>query len=530
MAKSLCQQFQNCRLIENAVDPQNKTFRDKGIWYLTPKGLCILQDFCVRTEVDLATLRKHFTHMEVIHLVHLERNIDNDQLVLNLATASIIFRVMMTNLPLDGELPAASHTNASSNSSWSSNTSSSASSAVSTGTSSSSHSINAPFAMSASVTHGDSRVHMLSNYLLTLSKSSSRMNQPKTAKTMRTTFSSQMCCDWLLDFTTVSCREEAETITQEFVKHGWLEFQDSKHYTLPLKSSKATVFVVTEKGKQAVSDSIKQATAAITVNQPAVPERIKHGGLVRSRSNTLEKPDEKTTLQEILNEDTNKVIVTTERQDDDSDTTSIADSHTQDTKESNSARLKIILENAKLRSPFKDFLRANFCEENLDFWIDYNNLKRKCTNQSPALPSKYQQGLLEDAYDIWSTYLAPGSSCELNVEHSLCQEMARIVQSVVTVIPAYNNQGSPTIVVTAASASQSLRLILKLFDRVNDHICRLMASDSVPKFVKTEKYRRIIDSIERNERKKQKELKDLTDSLRNMETVSDTESAKTEAS
>jgi hypothetical protein len=40
-----------------------------------------------------------------------------------------------------------------------------------------------------------------------------------------------------------------------------------------------------------------------------------------------------------------------------------------------------------------------------------------------------------------------------------------------------------------------------------------MAPDSVPKFIKTEKYRKIIDSIER---KKQKELNELTDSLRKM--------------
>jgi hypothetical protein len=89
--------------------------------------------------------------------------------------------------------------------------------------------------------------------------------------------------------------------------------------------------------------------------------------------------------------------------------------------------------------------------------------------------------------------------------------MARIVNSVVTVVPAYPGQGKPTILITAASASQSLRMMLKLFDRVNEHICRLMASDSVPKFVKTEKYRKIIDAIEKSERKKQKDDLDSND-------------------
>ena len=558
MAKSLCQQFQNCRLMENAVDPQNRTFRDKGIWHLTPKGLCVLQDFCVRTEVNMTTLRKHFSHMEAIHLVRLDRNPDDDQLVLNRACVSVIFKVMMTCLPLDGELTSsgnASSMSVSSRQQQQSTTStppSSSTSSVSSATSSSTPSLSAPFAMSSTVSGSDSRVHMLGNYLLTLSKSGRTTTQPKTAKTMRTLFSSQMCCDWLLDYNTVSCREEAEAIAQEFIKYNWIEFQDPKHHSLPLKSSKVSMFVVTDKGKQVVSEPVKQPNSPSISHQLSDRSKITTtSNIVRSRSNTITKEDnepteeEKTTLREILSQDPDSLLITQQSttttddiEDSITNTTSsrppsIAvennSNHTPvDSKESNSARLKIILESAKLRSPFKDFLRANFCEENLDFWIDYNTLRRKCRNQSPALPSQNQKDLLEDAYDIWSTYLAPGSSCELNVEHSLCQEMARIVHSVVTVIPAYPGQGKPTIVITASSASQSLRMMLKLFDRVNEHICRLMASDSVPKFVKTEKYRKIIDSIERNERKKQKELEELTDSLRKMDSTDDLYQTNTE--
>lgn len=552
MAKSLCQQFQNCRLMENAVDPHNRSFRDKGIWHLTPKGLCVLQDFCVRTEVNLATLRKHFSHMEAIHLVRLERNLDDDQLILNRACISIIFRVMMTCLPLDGELTSSGNANSMSVSSkqQTSSTPPSTSSSVSSATSSSTPSLSAPFAMSSTVSGGDSRVHMLGNYLLTLSKSG-RTVQTKNAKNMRTVFSSQMCCDWLLDYNTVSCREEAEAIAQEFIKYNWIEFQDPKHNNQLIKASKVVMFVITEKGKQVVSEPVKQPTTSTpspslaaasdgATSQQINSDRSKGTSVrVRSRSSTISEEDEKTTLREILSQDPDSLLITqstttTNDEDEDGSNRSTISSSSRpssiavenniqavDPKESNSARLKIILENAKLRSPFKDFLRANFCEENLDFWIDYNTLRRKCRNQSPALPSQNQKDLLEDAYDIWSTYLAPGSSCELNVEHSLCQEMGRIVNSVVTVIPAYPGQGKPTILITASSASQSLRMMIKLFDRVNEHICRLMASDSVPKFIKTEKYRKIIDSIERSERKKQKEMDELTDSLRKMNSTED---------
>ncbi|KAI7901934.1 regulator of G protein signaling domain-containing protein [Cokeromyces recurvatus] len=554
MAKSLCQHFQNCRLMENAVDPQNRTFRDKGIWHLTPKGLCILQDFCLRTEVNISELRKHFSHMEAIQLVRLERNLDDDQLILTRAQVSVIFRVMMVSLPLDGELSSsgnASSVSVSSRQQPCSTPASSTTSSVSSATSSSSPSLSTPFAMSSASSMGDSRVQILGNYLLTLSKSN-RTTQVKTAKTMRTVFSSQMCYDWLMDYTTISCREEAESIGQEFIKYNWIEFQDMKHQSIPFKVSKVVMFVVTEKGKKVVLETPKQPISLPPLSQTLSTDRSKsHSEIVRSRSNTIieeeggegeEEEEEKATLQEILSQDPESLLITqsttTIVNDEDASgndnnlgqstlssnrpsSIAIDHHHSQpaDTKESNSARLKIILENAKLRSPFKDFLRANFCEENLDFWIDYNTLRRKCRNQSPALPTQNQKDLMEEVYDIWSTYLAPGSSCELNVEHSLCQEMARIINSVITVIPAYLGQGKPTIVITASSASQSLRMMLKLFDRVNEHICRLMASDSVPKFVKTEKYRKIIDSIERSERKKQRGLEELTDSLRNMDTT-----------
>ncbi|KAG0764433.1 hypothetical protein G6F57_005425 [Rhizopus arrhizus] len=547
MAKTLCQQFQNCRLMENAVDPQNRTFRDKGIWHLTPKGLCILQDFCVRTEVNVTNLRKHFSHMEAIQLARLERNLDDDQLILNRACISAIFRVMMTSLPLDGELTSsgsASSVSVSKQANFGSNTTppSSTTSSVSSTNSTSSPSLSAPFAMSSTVSGGDSRVQLLGNYLLTLSKSTKSL--PKTVKTMRTLFSSQMCCDWLLDYSTTSCREEAETMASEFLKYGWIEYQDTKYNNkdVPFKASKTIMFVVTDKGKQIVSDTSKQQAAVNPLTSPSCSSQISAVPQPSQQVTLLDKipqegpipGEEQTTLREILSQDPDSLMITqstTTTSEDDTEESNQGETPSRpssiaidnninpqlDPKESNSARLQIILENPKLRSSFKDFLRANFCEENLDFWIDYNTLRRKCRNQSPALPSQKQKDLLEDAYDIWITYLAPGSSCELNVEHSLCQEMARIVNSVVTVIPAYSGQGKPTILITASSASQSLRMMIKLFDRVNDHICRLMASDSVPKFVKTEKYRRIMDAIEKIERKKQKESSELRDDTLSVE-------------
>ncbi|KAG6849497.1 hypothetical protein C0991_011476, partial [Blastosporella zonata] len=45
--------------------------------------------------------------------------------------------------------------------------------------------------------------------------------------------------------------------------------------------------------------------------------------------------------------------------------------------ESNTTRLCYIPEEPALRSLFREFLRSNFREENLEFWLDVHDFKRK---------------------------------------------------------------------------------------------------------------------------------------------------------
>ncbi|ORY90597.1 regulator of G protein signaling domain-domain-containing protein [Syncephalastrum racemosum] len=540
MAKALCQQFQVCRLTENATDPQSRNFREKGLWQLTPKGLCVLQDFCVRTEADMSQLRKQFGTVDAIQLVRLERHPDDDQIVFGRQNLSIVFRIMVTHLPLEGELPTHNQKSSPVKQHNSNGTvvDMSSKSSQSSGSSTTGASSAAPFAMATQIAAaGDSRVQLLANNLLTVSKKS-RQNHARSLKNMRTVFSTQLCCDWLTDYSTVSSRDEAESLASEFIKYG-----------------KSLTLVITAKGKEVVAEvdpnssqqqQQQQGATTSTGHSGNGSQASLPGGLSRSRSSahsslsrqqqSNDDDDKPTTLREMLQQEADngnskahaQASAATPSSDDvenrkpspqarprnnnnsnnnqpDSRPSSAAIDYeakslslAEDPKESNAARLKVILDDPQLRSLFKDFLRANFCEENLDFWIDYSTLRRKCRNQSPAMPSQNQKDLLEDAYDIWSTYLAPGAQCELNVEHSLIQEMARVVQSMVQVVPTYTpGQSKPSVVISTPSTSQSLRMMLKWFDRVNDHICRLMASDSVPKFVKTPKYRKIMDARER---------------------------------
>ncbi|CAO3636641.1 unnamed protein product [Cunninghamella blakesleeana] len=569
MAKALCQQFQQCRLIQNAVDPTNMNISDRTIWQLTPKGLCVLQDFCIRTEVDMESMRKYFADIRPIQLVRLERHGDDDQILVGRQHISLIFMVMVSSLPLDDgnnnnntnnqQLPVPPLTKSSSKKDG--NVGSSGSSVSSSGSSgsSSSPSTLAPFTMSTQVVNGDSRVQLLGNYLLTLSSKNGKNPSANTIssniklsnKKMRTLFSTQMACDWLIDYSTVSSYEEGEILLSEFIKYGWLEYQDSKYEDQYVRISKNVILVVTSKGKQVIIDTHQQQQTVSSKsshhnnsnnnnnNNNNINSNSNNNGIKSDKESVtqISNENDETTLHEILKQDPESVMITT--------TTTLSDSNSSDivlprrnnstssnnknniksrppsaamdysppvaiisankveVKESNAVKLKQILDDAQLRSLFKDFLRQNFCEENLDFWIDYSTLKRKLRNQSPALPSQNQKDLLEDAYDLWATYLKPGASSELNVEHSLRQEMARVVNAMVTVVPTYapgtQSNSKTALVMSSHSVSQALRMILKWLDQVNDHICRLMATDSVPKFVRTSKYRKIMEQREKEE-------------------------------
>lgn len=56
-------------------------------------------------------------------------------------------------------------------------------------------------------------------------------------------------------------------------------------------------------------------------------------------------------------------------------------------KDSHTSKLKQILEEPSLRSLFREFLRANFCEENLSFWLDVQDFKRRFNTTSSAVAS-----------------------------------------------------------------------------------------------------------------------------------------------
>lgn len=169
-------------------------------------------------------------------------------------------------------------------------------------------------------------------------------------------------------------------------------------------------------------------------------------------------------------------------------------------KESNTDRLKYIIEEPSLRSKFRDFLRDNFCEENLSFWLDVEDFRHKFSTTSSAHASnlaparvqnksspgqaameRHHESLVQMAFVIYNTYLAPSSQCELNIDHALRNELSAYLSDVMTGLTGKAFQGRVEPEHAAAFNATQLQTMINLYTRIQQHVFRLMANDSVPK-------------------------------------------------
>ena len=151
---------------------------------------------------------------------------------------------------------------------------------------------------------------------------------------------------------------------------------------------------------------------------------------------------------------------------------------------------------------FREFLRSNFSEENLSFWLEVSDLKRKFQITSSAAPStrgaapveaskssagqqameRHHEALIQMAFVIYNTYLAPHSQCELNIDHSLRTELINYLNEIMQERGGKGlHQGRMELEQAASFTASQLQNLIKLYDRIQNHVFRLMATDSVPK-------------------------------------------------
>src|SRR5581483_4362009 len=93
MAKSVCQTFMDAKLFENLADSGSRSFKDKNVYGLTPKGLYILEKFVTRNGIAAPHLAKLFaSQSSPINLFDIDRNPDNDTVTLTKQCVESVFR------------------------------------------------------------------------------------------------------------------------------------------------------------------------------------------------------------------------------------------------------------------------------------------------------------------------------------------------------------------------------------------------------------------------------------------------------
>jgi hypothetical protein len=128
--------------------------------------------------------------------------------------------------------------------------------------------------------------------------------------------------------------------------------------------------------------------------------------------------------------------------------------------------MTVIIRDPALRLLFREYLRETHCEENLAFYVEvksflseYENAKRSSTPPKPELIRE----TLASAYSLYNAFLAPGSPCELNIDHNLRNALAgRMTRAV-----GEDDQ-----------MLQSLDEVATLFDQAQNSVFKLMASVS----------------------------------------------------
>ncbi|KAF4619965.1 hypothetical protein D9613_005445 [Agrocybe pediades] len=479
MAKAMSQHFMDARLIENATDPTSNLFKDRGTYQLTPKGLHVLERFISKNGINSDHLQPVFSSQPIcIKLLHLERRSSDDEIIVTQSVITALFRRFVgrsPNYPPPADKP-----------------------------------------MDAFQKYNERSKG------ITLSDMTERA-QPllgKPAQVHKHCFAAVTALEWLCDFTSVVGREEAAEMAAQFVRFGLVTLVSDKRknndsaiiFTVrgstpggnspvmqqgEFRCTAKAIYKITDEGRRiahwdasprpvGVQDSPATSTTNLTTARSSEDTAIEHSDVKKNVADA--KIHRRISLAEKMN-------------------VSYEAGERKATKESNADRLAYILDEPGLRSLFREFLRGNFCEENLSFWVDVQDFKKKFNITSSAMaasspnarPSarttpgqaameRHHESLINTAFVIYNTYLAPSSQCELNIDHGLRNELVKYLEEVVTGQTGKPFQGRVEPEQANAFNATQLQTMIRLYERIQTHVFRLMATDSVPKFIKTPKF------------------------------------------
>ncbi|KAF9481996.1 hypothetical protein BDN70DRAFT_802316 [Pholiota conissans] len=479
MAKAMSQHFMDARLIENATDPSSNLFKDRGTYQLTPKGLHVLERFISKNGINADHLQPVFSSQPIcIKLLHLERRSSDDEIIVTQSVITALFRRFVGRAP-NYPPPA------------------------------------------------DKPLDVFQKYNerskgIALSDLTERP-QPlagKPAAVHKHCFAAVTALEWLCDFTSVVGREEAAEMAAQFVRFGLVTLVSDKRKN----NDSAIIFTVrgsTPGGNSPVSQQGEfRCTAKAIYKITDEGRRLAHWDENASSRSQLGESPSASTANLVTDRSSVDGSVDTNESKRDAATSRIHrrislaeklnanyDPHEKkSSKESNTDRLRYIVEEPGLRSLFREFLRGNFCEENLSFWLDVQDFKKKFNITSSAMAAapttrpgnrntpgqaameRHHESLINTAFVIYNTYLAPSSQCELNIDHGLRNELVKYLEEVVTNMTGKAFQGRVEPEQANAFNATQLQTMIRLYERIQTHVFRLMATDSVPKFIKTPKF------------------------------------------
>lgn len=621
IAKGICQQFMDARLIENATDPTGTVFKDRGIYSITPKGLHVLERFITKNGIAADHLVKVFTTQPIcMRLLHLERRSTDDELIVAKPVLEVVFRRFI------GGGKGANYV-------------------VQPGETLRAMNMGAPRAFQEAVRPpaGFDRANGVE--VQDVAEKNPRTGAIQLVKHV---FSSAGALDWLCDHATCACRDEAAEILAHFVRFGFIALASDKARTgtagegsssgsssggARLKEGQTieaefrwgprVTYRVTDDGRRLAGwDNLSAGGGAgkFAVGNKAITEKkvssdsaeegqsrsifgaSNHGnGSSNSLGNNAAGGAgfsssfggewsmaggvgvgsmvdstmlNKLSLREIF----------------DSDDTSQWNAKDGQGGHSSTTRLRAILEDIRLRALFRDFLKNNYCEENLGFWLDVQDFRRRFSTTSSAIgggpggaaggaggaqgnstagnnPNSrkpllrgiagfgssssgsanastameaHQNDLNIAAVNIYRLYLAPQSPSELNIDHNLRADVVNFITKCadeagipLSSLSAPRNLLSPLASTTSLTGgtghtpgqsgpggggpsspdpngpsagngetllnglqqtmilplrATQVQTLLRYYERIQDHIFRLLATDQVPRFVRTPEF------------------------------------------
>lgn len=475
MAKAMCQHFMDARLIENAADLGSNLFKDRGTYVLTPKGLHVLERFISKNGMNSDHLQPVFASQPIcIKLLHLERRSADDEIIVTQSVITALFRRFVGRQP------------------------------------------NYPTQLSTNPPDAFQEYHERSKGVPLMDVQ--ERGQPLMGKatiTHKHCFAAVSALEWLCDFTSVVGREEAAEMAAQFVRFGLITLVSDKRknndsaiiFTVrgstpggnspvsqhgEFRCTAKAIYRITDEGKRLAqwdeaSASPLSSTVNLHHNERSSLESESINGTPKSG---IEAADAKIHRRISMAEKLNSSHETAEKK---------------GNVKSNTDRLKYILEEPSYRALFRDFLKANFCEENLAFWMDVEDFKRKFNTTSSAqaaIPARssskatpgqaamerHHEALIQTAFQIYNKYLAPSSQNELNIDHGLRLDLANYLGEVMVGLHGKSFDGQVDATQAGSFNATQLQVLIKLYTRIQTHVLRLMAMDSLPKFIKTQRF------------------------------------------